>query len=71
LLLERRGAGGFIQNRLERILLPLVLGWPVFHPMIAFVTIWQARVRGAALQVALSPWHVPSSIKIPLIVLSR
>jgi hypothetical protein len=58
LLLERRGAGGFIRNRLERILLPLVLGWPVFYPMIAFVTIWQARVRGAA---EVSLWYATLS----------
>jgi hypothetical protein len=48
LLLERRGAEGFIRNRLERILLPLVLGWPIFYPLTAFVTVWQAKVRGDA-----------------------
>jgi len=58
LILERRGTAGFIRNRLQRILLPLVLGWPVFYPMIAFVTIWQARVRGAA---EVSLWHATLS----------
>jgi len=58
LLLERRGAAGFIRNRLQRILLPLVLGWPVFYPLTAFVTVWQARVRGTA---EVSLWHATLS----------
>lgn len=29
MMLERRGVGGFVKNRLVRILVPLALGWPV------------------------------------------
>ncbi|GLH82272.1 hypothetical protein SSBR45G_71810 [Bradyrhizobium sp. SSBR45G] len=41
--LHRRGAAEFIKDRLLRIALPLVVGWPlVFAPMVA-VVIWASR----------------------------
>ena len=44
MLLERRGAGGFVRNRLVRIVVPLLVGWPV---MIA--AIWGLWVLGLSL----------------------
>jgi len=42
LMLERRGAGAFVRNRLKRIALPLVAAWPIVFPSIVAVTIWGA-----------------------------
>ncbi len=43
LMLVKRGTRGFIRNRLNRILVPLVVGWAVLYPLL--VLIW---VTGAA-----------------------
>ena len=40
LLVERRGVRAFIRNRSVRILVPLVVGWIVFFPMIVAAMWW-------------------------------
>jgi hypothetical protein len=40
--LHRLGAGGFIRDRLKRIALPLVVGWPILFVSIVIVSIWAA-----------------------------
>jgi peptidoglycan/LPS O-acetylase OafA/YrhL len=40
LMYHRKGARGFWRDRAKRILLPLVVGWMTFFPMIAAVWIW-------------------------------
>ena len=40
LLVERRGVRAFVRNRSVRILVPLVVGWIVFFPMIAAAMWW-------------------------------
>ena len=60
LLLRRRGIAGFIRNRLTRILLPLVLGWSLFYPMLTCATIWRSRASAAPLSdghAAVSLWR--------------
>ena len=42
LLHQRLGTGGFWKNRLQRIALPLVIGWVVLYPLI--VWIWIAGI---------------------------
>ena len=42
LIVERRGLGGFVRDRLRRIGIPLVVGWPVLFAAILAVTIWGA-----------------------------
>ena len=39
---HRRGAWGFIKDRLQRIALPLVVGWPILFTAMAMVVIWAA-----------------------------
>jgi glucan biosynthesis protein C len=39
---HRRGASGFIKDRLQRIALPLVVGWPILFTAMAMVVIWAA-----------------------------
>jgi len=39
---HRRGAWGFIKDRLQRIALPLVIGWPILFAAIVAVTFWAA-----------------------------
>jgi glucans biosynthesis protein C len=40
MLLERRGLGGFIVNRLKRIAAPLAMFWPIVFSAIVAVLIW-------------------------------
>jgi ABC-type multidrug transport system ATPase subunit/peptidoglycan/LPS O-acetylase OafA/YrhL len=40
MLFHDRGARGFWTNRLKRILVPLVVGWVVLFPAIAFIWVW-------------------------------
>ena len=46
LMVQRRGVGGFMRDRLRRIGIPLVVGWPILIVAIIAVTIWGA-VAGA------------------------
>jgi glucans biosynthesis protein C len=39
---HRRGAGDFIKDRLQRIALPLVIGWPILFAAIFLVVSWAA-----------------------------
>lgn len=40
LMLQRLGARGFWVNRARRILVPLLVGWPLVFPLLAVVWIW-------------------------------
>lgn len=42
LSLERRGLGGFVADRLKRIAVPLLVGWPILFGAILAVIIWSA-----------------------------
>jgi ABC-type multidrug transport system ATPase subunit/peptidoglycan/LPS O-acetylase OafA/YrhL len=49
LMYQKKGAGGFWTNRLKRIGLPLIIGWVVLFPAIAFVwTVGISKVLGGA-----------------------
>lgn len=53
---HRRGPWGFVKDRLQRIALPLVIGWPLVFVPIALVVIWAANFpNGGPLQGA-SGW---------------
>jgi glucan biosynthesis protein C len=40
---HRRGTWGFIKDRLQRIALPLVVGWPILFAAMVAITFWAAR----------------------------
>jgi glucans biosynthesis protein C len=40
--LHRRGARGFIKDRLQRIAVPLLVGWPILFAAMSFVVFWAA-----------------------------
>ena len=42
LLVERRGVRAFVRNRALRIVVPLVVGWIVFFPLIVVAMVWGA-----------------------------
>lgn len=44
LVVEKRGVGGFVRDRLRRIGIPLLVGWPILFAAILAVTIWAAMV---------------------------
>ncbi|MBR1087888.1 acyltransferase family protein [Bradyrhizobium manausense] len=53
---RRRGSLGFVRDRLQRIALPLVIGWPLVYVPIALIVIWAANFpNGGPLQGA-SGW---------------
>jgi glucan biosynthesis protein C len=39
---HRRGSGGFIRDRLQRIALPLAVGWPILFAAMSVVVVWAA-----------------------------
>lgn len=55
LLLHRRGIGGFVRNRISRILVPLVVGWLVLYPVLVWIWIWGASVTGRLVQFGVPP----------------
>ncbi|MGY0571869.1 acyltransferase family protein [Bradyrhizobium sp. RDM12] len=48
---HRRGTWGFIRDRLQRIGLPLVIGWPIVFAPIGLIVIWASSLPNA------SPFH--------------
>jgi peptidoglycan/LPS O-acetylase OafA/YrhL len=57
LLFERRGPGGFVLNRMLRVLVPFAVGWFLVFPGLAFAWIWggmkgDPAAIGAALRIA-------------------
>jgi peptidoglycan/LPS O-acetylase OafA/YrhL len=45
LMAQRRGVAGFVRDRLRRIGIPLVVGWPILFAAILAATIWGAVVQ--------------------------
>lgn len=54
-LLLRRGTAGFVQNRIQRILVPLVVGWLVVYPLLVSIWLWGASVSGRLQQFGVPP----------------
>jgi glucans biosynthesis protein C len=46
LLYERRGAGGFVRNRVIRILVPFAVGWAVLFPLVKVLAIGAMSLEG-------------------------
>ncbi|HVM99832.1 MAG TPA: acyltransferase family protein [Caulobacteraceae bacterium] len=65
LTFHRRGQGGFIRDRLKRIALPLLVGWPILFASIVAVTIW-AAIAGAHGQPLPPPPKYPGFPAFPL-----
>ncbi len=66
LMIQRRGVRGFVADRLKRIALPLVVGWPILFAAIIAVSIW-ASVSGnggVAANTPTPPW--PTFPNFPL-----
>lgn len=40
---HRRGSWGFVKDRLQRIGLPLVIGWPIIFTPMSLIVIWASR----------------------------
>jgi peptidoglycan/LPS O-acetylase OafA/YrhL len=59
LVFHRRGLAGFARNRLTRIALPLVVGWPILFPLIAGAAIWGAAVMNGGVLPAKPPSAPP------------
>lgn len=62
MLLQRRGVGGFVTNRLKRIVVPLLVGWPIVMVAIIAALAWNASVAagGAPLPPPPPPPALPA-----------
>jgi glucan biosynthesis protein C len=49
LLYERRGARGFVQNRVIRIVVPFAVGWAILFPLVKALAIGATRLEGPTL----------------------
>lgn len=56
---HRRGAWGFVKDRLQRIALPLVIGWPLVFVPIALVVIWASNFPNGGPLQSTSGWLPP------------
>jgi len=58
---HKKGMGGFIKDRLKRIGIPLVAGWPILFALIIAAAIWGATVmaHGKPLPPPPPPGHFP------------
>jgi glucan biosynthesis protein C len=63
---HRRGAKAFIQDRLKRIALPLVVGWPLVLAAIVAVASWVALSANGGHLPATPPPPFPTFPKFPL-----
>ena len=55
---HRRGASGFIKDRLQRIALPLVVGWPILFAAMGVVIYWAASFPNGGPLPGRSTWPV-------------
>jgi len=56
---HRRGAFGFVKDRLQRIALPLVIGWPLLFVSIALVITWAGNFPNGGSVQWTSSWLPP------------
>jgi glucans biosynthesis protein C len=62
---HRRGSWGFVRDRLQRIGLPLVIGWPLVFMPIALIVIWASHFPNGGPIHPTSGW-LPALPKFPL-----
>jgi peptidoglycan/LPS O-acetylase OafA/YrhL len=67
LLLEKRGARGFVADRAKRIGIPLVVGWPLLFAAFIAVIIWSAVRAGTWEAMQAQPQPALSLATIPLL----
>jgi len=62
---HRRGAFGFVSDRLQRIALPLAIGWPIVFTPIALVVIWASHFPNGG-PIHPTPGWLPALPNFPL-----
>ncbi|MET4115393.1 glucan biosynthesis protein C [Bradyrhizobium sp. JR4.3] len=62
---QRRGSWGFVRDRLQRIGLPLVIGWPLVFMPIVLIVIWASHFPNGGPIHPTSGW-LPALPKFPL-----
>jgi peptidoglycan/LPS O-acetylase OafA/YrhL len=65
---HHRGAAAFIGDRLKRIAVPLVVGWPILFASIVVVTIWAATAANGGV---LPKGHLPAWPRFPAFPLTH
>ena len=64
--LVRRGLGGFVRDRLKRIALPLIMGWPIMMAAIIAVIVWAAVKANGGVAPPAPPTPALSAQTFPL-----
>ncbi|MBR0826530.1 acyltransferase family protein [Bradyrhizobium manausense] len=62
---HRRGIWGFVRDRLQRIGLPLVIGWPILFTLIGLVLIWASDLPNGV-PISRAPAWLPALPNFPL-----
>src|SRR5438128_10578783 len=62
---HRRGAFGFVKDRLQRIALPLLVGWPIVFAAMVMVATWAASFPHGGVPSARQNWP-PALPRFPL-----
>ncbi|WP_298243101.1 acyltransferase family protein [uncultured Bradyrhizobium sp.] len=55
---HRRGIGGFVRDRLQRIGLPLVIFWPIVFPVMALAVNWASQFPNGGPTAGMRNWPV-------------
>jgi peptidoglycan/LPS O-acetylase OafA/YrhL len=63
---HRRGGAAFIADRLKRIAVPLVVGWPIVFGAIVAVSVWAARAANLGQPPGTPPPSFPTFPRFPL-----
>ena len=53
---HRRGTWGFIKDRLQRIAVPLLIGWPILFAALVLVVVWAAGFPNGGPPPGARPW---------------
>ena len=62
---HRRGPWGFVKDRLQRIALPLVVGWPILFTAMSIVVFWATTFPDGGRPPGAAPWP-PALPSFPL-----
>ena len=62
---HRRGAWGFVKDRLQRIALPLAIGWPILFTVMGMVVFWAATFPDGGRPPGAATWP-PALPRFPL-----
>lgn len=55
LVMQKKGVGGFVRDRVGRILIPLIVGWVVLYPIVVCIWLWGKSLSGELGSIGIPP----------------